>query len=190
MFLKPGTGLHEVHSEVRKGAHSKGSDKEACGDRHPHLLPLSVGLTLIHWSHDPELLAWSRPGALWSICRIALLIVGISSVHVCPMISACSTQEPQLYYRHLAASSGFLPRSLSLSVSLTVSSSLFSFYLCIFLTLYSFFPSFHWTPLFVSAVSQWEEDDGQTLQTLRGVIRPQVIIWLTQEKPERLTSWA
>lgn len=74
-------GLHEVHSEKRKGAHSKGSDKKACGDRHPHLLPLSVGLTLIHWSHDHELLAWSRPGALWSICRMALLIVGIPSMH-------------------------------------------------------------------------------------------------------------
>lgn len=47
----------------------------------PNLLPLSVGLTLIHWSRDHELLARSRPGALWSICRIALLIVGIHGAH-------------------------------------------------------------------------------------------------------------
>lgn len=43
---------------------SKGSDKEACGEMHPNLLPLSVGLTLIQWSRDHELLARSRPGAL------------------------------------------------------------------------------------------------------------------------------
>ena len=47
-----------------KGKHSKGSDQEACGDMHLNLLPLSVGLTLIHWSCDFELLVWSRPGVL------------------------------------------------------------------------------------------------------------------------------
>lgn len=72
----------------RKKTHSEGSDKEACGDMYPNLLPLSVGLTLIHWSHDHELLARSRPGALWSICRTVLLIVGVSGVYSGPMIAA------------------------------------------------------------------------------------------------------
>lgn len=46
-----------------KGKHIE-NDQEACGDMQANLLPLSVGLTLIHWSRDHELLAWSRPGVL------------------------------------------------------------------------------------------------------------------------------
>lgn len=58
-----GSALREKVSSVREGR-SEGSDKEACGDTHPHL-PLSVGLTLIHRSRDPELLACAQArGAL------------------------------------------------------------------------------------------------------------------------------
>lgn len=63
----------------------EGNDQEACADG---LLPLSVGLTLIHRSRDGELSARSGPAALPSICRIALLIVGMHRVSVCPMIAA------------------------------------------------------------------------------------------------------
>lgn len=45
------------YRDRKRETHSKGSDQEACGDMNPNLLPLSVGLTLIHWSHDSELLA-------------------------------------------------------------------------------------------------------------------------------------
>lgn len=116
--------------------------KEACGDMHSNLLPLSVGLRLIHWSRDHELLAWSRPGALWSICRIALLIVGIHSVYSCLMITACSTQDSNLiaisYYHHSYFCSSFSFLSVSASFPLS----------CIILL-----SNFHWIPLFTLLTS-------------------------------------
>lgn len=158
-----------------KQKHSKGSDQEACGDMHPNLLPLSVGLTLIHWSRDHELLAWSRPGVLWSICRIALLIVGIYRMHFWPMITVCFTQSSNLIAM-LLASYFCMVLSVLQGFSFSVSLSCLLLYLS----------EFHWIPLrfpsAVSSVNKWEEDDSQPFQTLKSMIRPWVIISVTQQE--------
>lgn len=160
-----------------KEKHSKGSDQEACGDIHPNLLPLSVGLTLIHWSRDHELLAWSRPGVLWSICQIALLIVGIYRMHFWPMITACSTLKFDCH--QLVTSARFHHQFYE--VSLSPCRCLYCHHfllLCL--------SKFHWIPLLfpsaVSSVNKWEEDDSQPYQTLRSMIRPWVIISVTKQE--------
>lgn len=61
----------------------KGRDKEVCVDMHPSVLPLLVGLALIHRSCDPRLLARLRPDVLWSICQMVSLIVGTHSARSC-----------------------------------------------------------------------------------------------------------
>lgn len=82
------TGWWVIEREREKETCSKRSVKEACGEMHHNLLPLSAGLTLIHWSRDRELSAQWRPGVLWSICRVVLLIVGIHSECCCPVTTA------------------------------------------------------------------------------------------------------
>lgn len=115
-----------VQSERERETHSKGSDQEACGYKHPNLQRLSVGLTLIHWSRAPELLAWSGSGALWSICRIAWLIVGIRSIYPCRMITAWSTQDSESF-----SVAGFNQDSYEIRVLWRGVFPLFSFCLCL-----------------------------------------------------------
>lgn len=73
----------------------KGRDKEACGDMRPNVLPPSVGLALIHWSCDHQLLARLRPGVLWSICQMVSLIVGTHSIKSRVMWEPSSCATPR-----------------------------------------------------------------------------------------------
>lgn len=58
------TRIRSLWTETERETYLRGSDQEACGAMHTNLLPLSVGLILIHWSCDQELSVWSRPGGL------------------------------------------------------------------------------------------------------------------------------